>query len=169
MEKVVEVQESDLVKFAEICRDLLESEEVRSMEQWLHHGKVSCLDHSVAVALTSYSIARKLGLDGEAVARAGLLHDFYLYHKRDKSKHSGLQAVDHPIIAVQNAKKITHLSAKEENIILAHMWPFAAFWGAMPQSIEAHLVNLVDTAMAAVEFAGLSHGKETRLRLYGLI
>lgn len=166
MEKIAKISYSDLAHFGEVTRDLLDSAWVQSMEQWLHHGKVSCLDHSVAVAVVSFRLAKTLGLDAEAVARAGLLHDLYLYHKRDKSKHSGLQSVDHPKIALKNARNLTELSEKEENIILAHMWPFAGFWGAVPRSAEAHLVNLVDTFLAAGEFCGLSKGKAWRLELY---
>lgn len=167
MEKVVETWESDLEEFGSLVQDLLETEAVQSMAQWLHHGKVSCLDHTVAVAFVSFRWAKRLGLDKEAVARAGLLHDLYLYHKRDKSKHPGLQSVDHPKIAVVNARKITSLTEKEENIILAHMWPFAGFGGAIPKSPEAHLVNLADTILAAGEFCNITKGRQWRSELYG--
>lgn len=167
MERMAEARELELAEFGDIVQDLLDTDVVQSMAQWLHHGKVSCLDHSVAVAFVSFHWAKKLGLDAVAVARGGLLHDLYLYHKRDKSKHPGLQSVDHPKIALVNGRKITHLSEKEENIILAHMWPFAGFAGAMPQSPEAHLVNLVDTMLAAGEFCGISKGRLWRMELYG--
>ncbi len=167
MEKTAETWATDLEEFGHIVEDLLETEAVQSMAQWLHHGKVSCLDHTVSVAFVSFRVAKRLGLDKEAVARAGLLHDLYLYHKRDKSKHTGLQSVDHPKIAVVNARKITTLSEKEENIILAHMWPFAGFAGAMPKSMEAHLVNLADTILAAGEFCNITKGRQWRRELYG--
>lgn len=144
-------------RFTEITRDLWETEEVQSMAQWKHHGEITCLQHSMSVAVSSYRIACKLGLDGSATARAGLLHDLYLYHKRDRSAHSGNQCFDHPKIAAKNAKKITELSEKEENIIRAHMWPFG---GPMPKSPEAVLVNVVDTVCAVGEFLHLYRPEE---------
>lgn len=143
-------------EFCQVTQDLLEHPQVISMAQWLHHGKVTCLAHSLFVAVTAYKIGKKLHLDTTALARAGLLHDFYLYHKRDKSAHEGLQCFDHPKIAVENAKKITDLSEKEENIILSHMFPFGA---CPPKSLEAILVNGVDTFAALLEFCG---GKSAR-------
>lgn len=138
-------------EFVAVTEDLLLQPQVQSMEQWHHHNKTTCLEHSLYVAVTAFRIGKTLGLDTRAIARAGLLHDFYLYHKRDKTAHSGWQCFDHPGIAVGNAKQITVLSAKEENIILAHMWPFGKVF---PKSPEAMLVNLVDTLAAAQEFTG---------------
>lgn len=143
----------NLSDFVAETRDLLAESQVQSMAQWLHHGNITCLAHSMYVAVTAYKIGKKLHLNTSAIARAGLLHDFYLYHKRDKTTHEGLQCFDHPVIAAENAKKITHLTAQEENIILAHMWPVGS---CMPKSLEALLVNWVDTYAALLEFAGVS-------------
>ncbi len=140
-------------EFVAVTRDLLAEEQVESMAQWLHHGQISCLAHSMYVATTAFKIGKKCNLNTTAIARAGLLHDFYLYHKRDKSAHEGLQCFDHPTIATENAKKITDLTGKEENIILAHMWPIG---NHIPKSLEAFLVNLVDTYAAMLEFTGIS-------------
>lgn len=154
-----------LEEFAACTRDLLETEMVQSMVQWGHHGEVSCLDHSLFVAVTSFRIGKKLGLDVSAIGRAGLLHDLYLYHKRDKTAHEGLQCFDHPVLAVKNAKKITKLSEKEENIILSHMWPCG---GALPRSPEAVVVNLVDTFCAVLEFTKAYRPFALREALYGM-
>lgn len=152
-----------LDEFTSLTKDLLSSKQVRSMEQWEHHGRVSCLDHSLFVAVTSFHVAKKLGLEVSAVARAGLLHDLYLYDKNDQSAHSGLQCFDHPRIAAANAEKLTDLSEKEKNIILSHMWPCG---GQVPRSFEAVLVNLVDTACAIAEFTKAYRPEQLRERLY---
>ena len=55
------------------------SDAVRMMGRWKHHGHISTLDHSLFVAYCSYRAARALRLDETAAARAGLLHDLYLY------------------------------------------------------------------------------------------
>lgn len=153
----------ELEEFFQLTEDLLFTEEVLSMDNWKHHGQVTCLEHSLFVAYTSYRIGKKLKLDVAAIARGGLLHDLYLYHKRDKTAHSGWQCLDHPKIAVENGKKITTLSSKEENIILAHMWPCG---GKLPRSMEAVLVNGVDTFCAILEFLKAYHPKELFQRLY---
>ena len=64
--------------------------------------------------------------------------------------------------AARNAAKLTSLSKKERNIILSHMWPLG---GALPRSIEAWLVDLVDTLCAGVEFSHLYHPRQLREQL----
>ena len=131
-----------LLAFCKTTEDLLHTEEVRSMGQWNHHGSISCLDHSLFVAYLSFRIARFLKLDAAAAARAGLLHDLYLYDSKDKSAHPGNQCFDHP--------RAADLTDKEHNIILSHMWPLG---GALPRSSEAFLVDFIDTLCAGVEFS----------------
>lgn len=156
----------ELEEFLHLTKDLLSTDEVKSMETWAHHGENTCLDHSIFVAFTAFRWAKKLKLDLSAVARAGLLHDLYLYDKNDKSAHSGLQCFDHPRIAAQNAEKITSMTAKEKNIILSHMWPCG---GEVPKSPEAFLVNWVDTGCALVEFSKTYQPEELRKELYSLL
>ena len=142
--------------------DLLQSEPVRRMGCWNHHGQISTLDHSLFVAYCSYRIARALGMDALAAARGGLLHDLYLYDSRDKSAHPGWQCFDHPRAAAHNARQLTNLTQKEENIILSHMWPLG---GALPRSPEAWLVDVVDTVCAALELSRVYHPQRLRQRL----
>ena len=85
-----------LNEFCRTTRELLASEQVRSMGRWNHHGRITTLDHSLFVAYWSYRAARKFGWDEAAAARGGLLHDLYLYDSKDKSAHPGLQCFDHP-------------------------------------------------------------------------
>ena len=151
-----------LAEFCRLTGGLLHSQSVRSMGQWKHHRHISTLDHSIFVAYLSYRAARVLRLDAAAAARAGLLHDLYLYDPRDKSAHPGNQCFDHPKAAARNAERLTRLSAKERNIILSHRWPLG---GAMPRSLEALLVDLVDTLCAGMEFSGLYHPMKLRKKL----
>ena len=120
-----------LNEFCRTTRELLASEQVRSMGRWNHHGRITTLDHSLFVAYWSYRAARKFGWDEAAAARGGLLHDLYLYDSKDKSAHPGLQCFDHPRAAARNAAELTALSDKERNIILSHMWPLG---GQLPRS-----------------------------------
>ena len=123
-----------LEEFCRTTEELLGSDDVRMMGRWKHHGHISTLDHSLFVAYCSYRAARALRLDETAAARAGLLHDLYLYDSRDTSAHPGWQCFDHPRAAARNAAELTALSEKERNIILSHMWPLG---GALPRSLEA--------------------------------
>ena len=151
-----------MCEFIQTTQELLDSDQVRMMGRWKHHGHISCLDHSLFVAYLSYRTARALGLDEKAAARGGLLHDLYLYDPKDKSAHPGNQCLDHPRAAARNAEELTALSAKERNIILSHMWPLG---GAMPRSVEALLVDLVDTLCAGIEFARFYHPARLRQHL----
>lgn len=58
-------------------------------------------EHSVFVSYTAFRLARKWGLDYRAAARAGLLHDLYLYDPR--SLRSYRQCFAHPAAALRNA------------------------------------------------------------------
>lgn len=151
-----------LMEFCQTTGDLLATGSVRSMGRWQHHGRITCLDHSLFVSYLSFRAARWLRLDAAAAARAGLLHDLYLYDPRDKSAHPGNQCFDHPRAAARNAENLTKLSDKERNIILSHMWPLG---GAMPRSLEALLVDLVDTLCAGMELSHLYHPGRLRQKL----
>lgn len=151
-----------LEEFCRTTEELLGSDAVRMMGRWKHHGHISTLDHSLFVAYCSYRAARALRLDETAAARAGLLHDLYLYDSRDTSAHPGWQCFDHPRAAARNAAELTALSEKERNIILSHMWSLG---GQLPRSWEAWLVDLVDTLCAGLELAHIYHPGRLRERL----
>ena len=149
-----------MCEYKDVTWNLLRSDEVRSMGQWRHHGPVTCLDHSLFVSYLSFLAARALHLDYQAAARGGLLHDLYLYDP--VTKPSPVQCIEHPRIAAENASLLTTLSKKERNIILSHMWPLG---GAFPGSLEAWLVDLVDTLCTGLEFSRLYRPIRLRRKL----
>ncbi len=149
----------NLDAFLACVRDLLDTPEVQSMRQLPHHPGVSCFEHSIFVSYVAFRLGRKWGLDCRACARAGLLHDLYLYRWNDQSAHPGLQCFDHPEFALRNAEKLTHLSYREKNAIQAHMWPLAVH---LPRCKEAWVVNLSDKMCATAECVQL--WKRLRLR-----
>lgn len=140
--------------FVGCVRDLLDTPEVQSMRGIPHHPGMSCYHHSVFVSYVAFRLARRWGLDYMAAARAGLLHDLYLYDSRDKSQYEGNQCFAHPVAALKNAEKLTALSAKEQNIIISHMWPLSK---RMPRCKEAVVVNLADKLCATAEVSGIYH------------
>lgn len=149
-------------EFIDLTRELLDSDQVRMMGRWKHHGPVTTLDHSLFVAFSTYRVARLLRMDVRSAVRGALLHDLYLYDSHDKSAHPGNQCFDHPRFAARNAEALTSLSSKEKNIILSHMWPLG---GALPRSPEAWMVDLVDTVCAGLELSRVCRPSSLRERL----
>ena len=133
--------------FLDCVSPLLDSREVNAMKRWRHHLSVTCYEHSLFVSYVAFRIARRLGWDCRAAARAGLLHDLYLYDPADRSAHPGNQCLDHPVAALRNA-----LTDQEANAILTHMWPLAVH---LPRCREAVVVNLADKLCATLELIQL--------------
>ena len=149
-------------EFVELTKELLDSDQVRMMGRWKHHGPVTTLDHSLFVAFSTYRVARALHMDVRSAVRGALLHDLYLYDSHDKTAHPGHQCFDHPRFAARNAEALTPLTPEERNIILSHMWPLG---GALPRSMEAWTVDLVDTICAGLELSHIFRPARLRKRL----
>ena len=139
--------------FLQCVEPLLESPQVRSMKRWRRHFFVTCYEHSVFVSYVAFRLARRFGGDCRAAARAGLLHDLYLYDPADRSAHPGLQCLDHPEFALRNAEALCpDLTENEKNAIVSHMFPLAVH---LPRCREALAVNLADDICAVLEAAHL--------------
>ena len=135
--------------FLECVGPLLNSSEVRSMQQWRHHFFTTCYQHSLFVSYVAFRLARRFGWDYRAAARAGLLHDLYLYDPADSSAHPGNQCLDHPEFALRNAVALCpDLSEREQNAIVSHMFPLAVH---LPRCREALVVNIADKVCATLE------------------
>lgn len=151
--------------FLQCVGSLLENPQVQSMKQWRRHFFTTCYDHSLFVSYVSFRLARYLGWDYRAAARAGLLHDLYLYDSADKSAHPGLQCLDHPEFALRNAVALCpDLSDRERNAILSHMFPLSVH---LPRYREALLVNLADSVCAVLEMLRLCKTRPLRRWLPG--
>ena len=139
--------------FLQCVGPLLESPQVNSMKQWRHHFSVTCYEHSVFVSYVAFRLARYFGWDYRAAARAGLLHDLYLYDSSDRSAHPGNQCLDHPEFALRNAVALCpDLTENEKNAIVSHMFPLGIH---LPRCREALVVNLADDICAVLEVAHL--------------
>ncbi|MBG9983099.1 HD domain-containing protein [Aerococcaceae bacterium DSM 111020] len=139
----------DDLEYMELIEDLLALEEVQSLEHFTHHKVTNRLAHSLSVSYYSYCMAKRLGLNTRAIARAGLLHDLFFYESEDKHEVGGLgHNYEHPRIALENAKKLTELSELECDIILKHMF------GAtkdLPKYKESWIVTFMDKRAAITE------------------
>ena len=128
---------------------LLDTPEVRSMGKWRHHCALTCLEHSVFVSYIAFRIARNHGWDTRAAARAGLLHDLYLYDP--KIYTSKEQCRNHPRAALRNARKLCgNLTPAEENAIISHMWPMADERPRTNIAVATILADKFCTAMEAL-------------------
>lgn len=140
-------------EYTNIVEDIFNHQEFQKLKTLDHHNS-SVYEHSVSVSYLSYRIAKKLGLDYRASARAGLLHDFFLYDwreegKRNKKKLFEKHGFTHPKEALSNAKKHFNVNAKEEDIIVKHMFPLCI---VPPKHLESWLVTMVDKYYAIAEY-----------------
>lgn len=136
-------------EFESIIEDLVSNSTVQKMKNYKQHYDTTCFEHCKNVAYYSYLICKKYNLDYKAVARAGMLHDLFLYDWRKRENgRKGLHAYTHPRTALENAKKLFSLSKKEEDIILKHMWPVTI---SFPHYKESFIITFVDKYCAIQE------------------
>lgn len=138
-------------EYVALISDLLEQPAVQKLANYTQHHHSNRLQHSIAVSYDSYRLAKRLNLDYQATARAGLLHDLFYYDWRTTKFDLGTHAFIHPRVALRNAEKITSLSNKEKDIILKHMFGATV---AVPRYWESLIVSLVDDYEAEQEFFG---------------
>ncbi len=139
-------------EYYETVGDILQHEEFRKLKDYFHHNS-SIYNHVHDVAYLSYRISKFLRLDYRSTARGALLHDFFLYDWRNhdvpdlpREKFHGLE---HPKIAVANARKYFSLNDIEEDIIRKHMWPLTL---VPPKYKESYIVSFADKYLSSKEF-----------------
>lgn len=132
--------------------ELLENSSVQSMRKYIQHGSTTTFDHCVAVSYESYKIAKKMGMDYKSVARAGLLHDLFLYDWHLNTEKKPLfqkHGFTHPERALKNATELFNLNELEKDIISKHMWPLTLTH--VPKYKESFIVSLVDKHRSTIE------------------
>lgn len=136
-------------EYLKIVSDLLQNQKVIEMKQYRQHHYTSCFDHCLFVSYNTYLICKKHKLDYISAARAGLLHDLFLYDWRKRENgRKGLHAFTHPKEALKQAMSITILNAKEQDIIKNHMWPVTP---VLPKYKETYVITVVDKYFAVAE------------------
>ncbi|MDI3537714.1 MAG: uncharacterized protein PWP30_2196 [Eubacteriaceae bacterium] len=143
-------------EFITIVADITENYEFQKLKNIVHHGN-GLFSHSVAVGYYSFRVAKALGLDYVAIARAAILHDFYLEAWQETKKDSkGIQRIkdmhgfSHPKTALENTKKHFELSEKQEDMIVKHMFPLTPI---PPTNVGSWVVTIVDKVVATQELA----------------
>lgn len=111
--------------YLECVQDILVHPVFNSMEQYIQHGNTTCRAHCIRVSYAGYRLCRRLGGNWRSAARAGLLHDLFLYDWHTRARDTGrhFHGLTHPRTALNNAKKYFQLTSEEEDAILRHMWP----------------------------------------------
>lgn len=153
-------------EFYTIVQDLISNETVQKMKEYRQHYDTSTYEHCFYVAYISYKICKKLGLDYKAAARAGMLHDLFLYDWRNSRKTLNLEhphAFIHSKIALKNASKLFNLTEKEKDIIVKHMWPVTL---KFPKYPESFIVTFVDKYSALQESFIFYNSFLTKKKLY---
>ena len=136
-------------EYLSLIRDLLRQPKVIQMRQYRQHHNVNCFDHCLFVSYNTYLICKKNNLDYVSAARAGMLHDLFLYDWRKRENgRKGHHAFTHPKEALRQALTITDLNDKEQDIIKNHMWPVTP---KFPKYKETYIITLVDKYFAVAE------------------
>lgn len=137
------------IEYMGIIKDILLNDYVQKMKLYRQHYRVSCFDHCLYVSYNLYLMCKKLKLDYISAARAGMVHDLFLYDwRRKENGRKGFHAFTHPKLAYENASKFLDLNKKEKDIIIKHMWPVSF---SIPKYKETLLMIYIDKYMAVVE------------------
>ncbi|MCM1523124.1 MAG: HD family phosphohydrolase [Ruminococcus sp.] len=136
--------------YYETVADLLDSEVVQQMRQYMHHGHTTCFQHCLNVSYYNYIFCKLLSLDARAGARAGLLHDLFLYdwHEYVKGKGQKFHGWTHAGTALANVRKYFEITPMEADIIQKHMFPMNI---ALPKYKETVVIICVDKMCGAWE------------------
>ncbi len=139
-------------EYYETVGDILQNEEFLKLKDFFHHNS-SIYHHVHDVAYLSYRISKYLKLDYRSTARGALLHDFFLYDWRNHDvpdlPREKFHGIEHPKIAVANAKKHFSINEIEEDIIKKHMWPLTL---VPPKYKESYVVSFADKYLSSKEF-----------------
>ena len=141
-------KEIDSNEFYNIIEDITQNEVVQKMKLYRQHADVNCFEHCYHVSYHCYKIARKMNMEYEAVTRAAMLHDLFLYDWREKTVPRRWHAFTHGKLACDNASKLFDLTDMEKDMIRKHMWPTTPI---PPKSKEGFLLSFVDKYCAIVE------------------
>lgn len=136
--------------YIECVEDILRHPVFCSMVQYIQHGATTTREHCISVSYLSYTLALMFHADARACARAGLLHDMFLYdwHTYKPKKGERLHGFTHARTAHDQACRYFQLSEVERNCILRHMWPLNI---VPPKYFEGYIVTYADKYCSALE------------------
>lgn len=130
-------------EFYTCIADLTVHPVVIQMRKYPQHGNTNCYRHCLHVAYYNYLICTWLGLRAREAARAGMLHDLFLYDWHTHARETGerFHGFRHPRRAMEVAQEQVALSDLEKDMILKHMWPLTIIPPRYPESFVICLVD----------------------------
>lgn len=149
--KKIKKSRVDLDHFSDIFNHLCTKTRLLQTRAYTHHFGTSLLRHSVNVAYVSVFISNllKLKVDHAQLIRGALLHDYYLYDCHDKNDDNKKRHLrSHPGKAALAAQEDLHLTKKEIDIIVKHMFPITL---ALPKTKESAIVCFSDKVCSIYE------------------
>lgn len=135
-----------------------------------HHLIMTVSDHSMDVTIMSLKMShalRHIGIrmDEKDLVEGALCHDLGILGRDEKFKTSRECCRMHPVLSVNEARKLVpDMDKKTEQIIRRHMWPATAP-SLPPNSKEAFIVMLADKYSAMREFISIFVGPEFKKNL----
>ena len=101
----------------------------------------------------NYIVCKKLGLDDNAAAKAGLLHDLFLYdwHGHKPEKGERMHGFEHPNKALKNAG----------DMITKHMFPLTL---TPPSYKETYVIVMTDKLCSVGEVLDSISEKNTKIK-----
>lgn len=135
-------------------KDIIISEGMQSEKNYVHHGMVSCFDHSIRVTELSIRIALRfhIPIHMSSLVRGALLHDYFLYDWHIADPSHRFHGFIHARKALKNAERDFSLNSIERNIITTHMFPLNL---RIPKCKESFLVCFADKLCAIYETASI--------------
>ncbi len=147
----VDLEDENASDYHCYVRDLLTSEVVLKMKEFTHHGETTCFQHCLNVSYYNYKVCRFFSLNARAGARAGLLHDLFLYdwHTYSRPKGERLHGFTHAKKALKNVRENFYVSDLESDMIEKHMFPLNIT--ALPKYRETLVIVMVDKYCGLLE------------------
>lgn len=135
----------------EYLSEIIDTEIVKSMKEYMQHGNTSAFEHSVKVVKLCYKIDQKFKLNANLkdLLLGAMLHDFYLYDWHKRSLKYGLHGYNHSRIAMENAIRYFDVNENVQSMILTHMWPLNLT--KIPKNKEAWILCLADKICSVEE------------------
>ena len=130
--------------------ELMLHDKLAAEKKFIQHGRITCYEHSVNVAVMSTFIASKLPIvfNEASLIRGALLHDYFLYDWHDKDSSHRLHGFHHAGTALKNASHDFKINSIERDIISKHMFPLNL---RPPKYRESWIVCLSDKICAVRE------------------
>ena len=134
-------------EYYSIVNDIINNKDYMRLKSEVHHYNYERYSHCIDVSYKVYKACKMFHLDYVSATRAAVLHD-YFFNGEFTGKSKFYRVTHHYKRALVNARGITSLSSKEENIISSHMFPIG---GVVPRCLESVIVDLVDDVVALKE------------------